>query len=88
MPQPRPQASGFKDWYDFTRRNLDAPLGLLDEQLSDAEFVARDEFQMGVLAATGPGPVARELLDRANPTGAWSKKPANAEAWPSPALAD
>jgi glutathione S-transferase len=67
---------GFNDWYDFIRRNLDAPLSALDEQLSDAEFAARDEFQMAVLAAAGLGPVARELLDRANPTGSWSRTPA------------
>jgi hypothetical protein len=65
---------GFNDWYHFTHHNLDAPLGPLDEELSDAEFDARDEFQMGVLAAAGLGPVARELLDRANPTGSWSRK--------------
>jgi hypothetical protein len=62
---------GFNGWYHFLRHDLDAPLSPLDEQLSDAEFAARDKFQMGVLAAAGLGPVARELLDRANPTGSW-----------------
>jgi hypothetical protein len=66
---------GFDDHRDYLARDLDAPLSALDEQLSDAEFAARDKFQMGVLAAAGLGPVARELLDRANPTGAWSRKP-------------
>jgi hypothetical protein len=60
---------GFNDWYHFTRRDLNAALSPLDEELSDAEFAARDELQMGVLADAGLGPVARELLDRANPTG-------------------
>jgi len=30
---------------------------------------------MGVLAAAGLAPVARELLDRANPTGSRARKP-------------
>jgi hypothetical protein len=67
---------GFNDWYHFLRHDLDAPLSALDEQLSDAEFAARDEFQMAVLAAAGHGAVARELLDRANPTGSWGRTPA------------
>jgi hypothetical protein len=45
----------------------------LDDEISDAEFAARDEFQIDVLAAAGPGTVARELLDRANPTGQWAR---------------
>jgi hypothetical protein len=28
---------------------------------------------MGVLPATGLAPIARELLDRVNPTGSWAK---------------
>jgi hypothetical protein len=35
----------------------------------DADFAARDEFQMGVVTATRLDPVAREFLDRVNPTG-------------------
>jgi hypothetical protein len=66
---------GFDDYRDFLARDLDAPLSALDEQLSDDGFAARDQFQMGVLAAAGLGPVARELLDRANPTGSWARKP-------------
>jgi hypothetical protein len=65
---------GFSSWEHFQRRSLDAPLCALDEQLSDVDFAARDEFQMGVLAAAGLGPIAREVLDRVNPTGQWSKK--------------
>jgi hypothetical protein len=67
---------GFNDWRHFLDHDCDAPLSPLDDQLSDAEFAARDEFQMNVVAAAGLGPVARELLDRANPTGFWSRKPA------------
>jgi hypothetical protein len=67
---------GFDNYSHFCRRDADAPLSPLDEQLSDADFAARDEFQMGVLAAAGLGPVARELLERANPTGAWGSKTA------------
>ena len=73
---------GFMDWYYFTRRDLDAPLSLLDEELSDADFAAWDEMQMGVLAAAGLGPVARELLDRCNPTGSWSRMPSEASSSP------
>lgn len=29
---------------------------------------------MGVLQVAGLGPVAREFLDRVNPTGLWAKK--------------
>jgi hypothetical protein len=53
--------------------NFLRPLGGTTDQMKTAAR-ARDEFQMGVLAATRLGRVARELLDRANPTGAWSKK--------------
>jgi hypothetical protein len=60
---------GFDDHQDFLARDLDAPLSALDDELSDEEFAARDDHQMGVLAAAGLGPVAREFLDRANPTG-------------------
>jgi hypothetical protein len=67
---------GFDDHRHFLARDLDAPFSVLDDELSDDEFVARDDHQMGVLAAAGLGPVSRELLDRANPTGSWSKRPA------------
>jgi hypothetical protein len=67
---------GFDNYTHYCKRDLDAPLSLLDEQLSDADFAARDEMQMGVLAAAGLGQVARELLDRGNPTGAWGSRAA------------
>jgi|GEM_PF-5681281 len=63
---------GFRDWRDFLSRDLEAPLSLLDDDLSEEEFAARDAFQMAVLQAAGLGAVARELLDRANPTGSWA----------------
>jgi hypothetical protein len=72
---------GFNDWYHFFQHDLDAPLSPLDEQLSDVEFAARDEFQVGVLAAAGLAAVARELLDRANPTGSWAKQPTEEPVW-------
>jgi hypothetical protein len=72
---------GFNDWYHFLRHELDAPLSPLDERLSDADFVARDEMQMSVLAAAGLGEVARELLDRANPTGSWARTPLEEPVW-------
>lgn len=65
---------GFKDWENYRRRDVDEPISLLDEDLSEEEFVARDEFQMNVLDAAGLAAVARELLDRANPTGRWGKQ--------------
>ncbi len=73
---------GFDDWRRYLDRDLDETLSLLDEELSDEDFAARDEFQMGVLETAGLGPVARELLDRANPTGSWAKNaPANDPVW-------
>ncbi|MCK1737499.1 hypothetical protein IVA79_26825 [Bradyrhizobium sp. 138] len=66
------QLHGFDDWHHFLERDLDAPLSLLDEDLAEADFAARDAFQMAVLQAAGLGEVARELLDRANPTGSWA----------------
>ena len=65
---------GFKDWYTYLRRDLDEPLSPLDEEISEEDFAARDEFQMTVMEAAGLGAVARELLDRANPTGSWAKQ--------------
>jgi hypothetical protein len=64
---------GFGNWYQYLHRDLDEPLGLLDDELAEAEFDAPDAFQMAVLEAAGFGAVARELLDRANPTGAWRR---------------
>jgi hypothetical protein len=64
---------GFENWREYLDRDLDEPLCLLDDELSEAEFEARDVFQMAVLEAAGLGAVARELLDRANPTGAWRR---------------
>jgi hypothetical protein len=64
---------GFENWHQYLRRDLNKRLSPVDENLSDADFTARDEFQMGVLEAAGLGPVARELLDRVNPTGSWAK---------------
>jgi hypothetical protein len=66
---------GFNDGYHFLRHDPEAPLRPSDEELSDTDFAARDEFQMGVLTATGLQHVARELLDRANPTGSWARTP-------------
>ncbi|WLA64925.1 glyoxalase superfamily protein [Bradyrhizobium diazoefficiens] len=65
---------GFEDWQHYVRHDLEQPLSPLDEQLAEADFAARDEFQMKVLEAAGLGAVARELLDRANPTGSWAKQ--------------
>jgi hypothetical protein len=63
---------GFKDWYVYLNRDLDEPLSLLDDELSDSDFAARDAFQVTVLEAVGLSKVARELLDHANPTGSWA----------------
>jgi hypothetical protein len=67
---------GFEHYAHFSRRDISGPLSPLDEYLSDAEFIARDAFQMSVLAAAGLGAIAREVLDRANPTGEWGSKAA------------
>jgi hypothetical protein len=69
---------GFEDWYHYLNRDLDQPLSLLDEELSEEAFAERDAFQVAVLEAAELGAVARELLDRANPTGSWAKQ-ANGE---------
>jgi hypothetical protein len=66
---------GFDNWYHYLCRDLSAPLSPLDENLSDDDFATRDQFQTAVLEAAGFGAVARELLDRANPTGSWAKQP-------------
>lgn len=70
------QLCGFENWYQYLRRDLSQPLSLLDEDLSDPDFAARDEFHMSVLEAAGLGAVAREVLDRVNPTGSWAPVPA------------
>jgi hypothetical protein len=65
---------GFDDWRHYLDRDLDEPLSLLDDELSEEDFAARDAFQMSVLEAAGLGAVARELLDRVNPSGSWAKQ--------------
>jgi hypothetical protein len=65
---------GFDGWRHYLDRYLDEPLSLLDDELSDGDFVARDAFQMTVIEVAGLGKVARELLDRANPTGSWARQ--------------
>jgi hypothetical protein len=72
---------GFDDHRHFLARDLDAPFSALDDELSHDEFAARDDHQMGVLGAAGLAPVARELLDRANPTGSWAKQPTEEPVW-------
>ena len=76
MPRARFAALRFENWYQYLRRDLSKPLSPLDEDLSEADFAARDKFQICVLEAAGLGPVARELLDRVNPTGSWARQPA------------
>jgi hypothetical protein len=76
------QLHGFENWYQYLRRDLTAPFSPFDEQLSEAAFAVRDEFQVAVLDKAGLGPVARELLDRVNPTGSWAKNaPAKKPVW-------
>jgi hypothetical protein len=65
---------GFENWQRYCHRDF-APLSPLDENLSEAKFIARDEFQIKMLAAAGRGPIALELLDRVNPTGSWCRNP-------------
>lgn len=72
---------GFENWRAYCIREF-APLSLLDEQLSEEEFLARDAFQMKVLEEAGFGAVARELLDRVNPTGSWAKPVEHAHSAP------
>jgi hypothetical protein len=71
----------FDDWEHFRHRDLDEPLSGLDDDVSDEEFDARDAFQMAVLEAAGLAAVARELLDRANPTGSWRREPTEEPVW-------
>jgi hypothetical protein len=72
---------GFDNWEHYLARDLGEPLSLLDEELSDDDFAARDAFQMTVLVAAGLSAVTRELLDRANPTGSWAKQPTEEPVW-------
>ncbi|EHR01252.1 glyoxalase superfamily protein [Bradyrhizobium sp. WSM471] len=65
---------GFENWRHFCLRNPDEPLILLDDEVSDDEFATRDAFQMAALQAADLDAVARELLDRANPTGSWARQ--------------
>jgi hypothetical protein len=60
----------FETYHRYCIRGL-APLSPLDEDLADDEFQASDEFQMQVLQEAGYGQVARELLERVNPSGSW-----------------
>jgi hypothetical protein len=64
---------GFQNWQAYCIRDL-ASLSLLDEDLPEQAFLARDAFQMKVLEDAGFGAVARELLDRVNPTGSWTRR--------------
>jgi hypothetical protein len=68
------QLHEFESWNSYLQRDLEAPLSLLDEELDEVEFLARDAFQMAVLEAAGLGAIARELLERANPTGSWASQ--------------
>jgi len=63
---------GFETYRLYCIRDF-AALSPLDEELPENEFQARDEFQMRVLEEAGYGQVARELLERVNPSGSWSK---------------
>jgi hypothetical protein len=65
---------GFDDRRHYLDRDLDEPLSLLNDELLEEDFAARDAFEMSVREAAGLGPVARELLDGANPTGSWAKQ--------------
>ncbi|WP_315750836.1 MULTISPECIES: hypothetical protein [unclassified Bradyrhizobium] len=67
--------------HNYPRRDLEEPLSLLDDDLSEDDFAARDAFQMAALQTAGLGAVAGELLDRANPTGSWAKQPAEEPVW-------
>jgi hypothetical protein len=64
---------GFDDWRHYCLRDPDASLSPFDEHLSGSDFAARDDFQLSVLVEAGLASVAREVLDRVNPTGSWSK---------------
>ena len=63
---------GFENWQRYCVREF-APLSQFDHYLSEEDFLARDAFQMKVLEDAGFAAVARELLDRVNPTGSWAK---------------
>jgi hypothetical protein len=72
------QLVGYDDWEHFRRRDLGVALSPFDDLLPDEEFAARAEFQMGVLAAAGLASIAREMLDRVNPTGFRNTPPTEA----------
>lgn len=61
---------GFNYWESYSHQH-DVPLSPLDENLTDEEFFARDALQLKVLEAEGFGELARQLLDRCDPTGSW-----------------
>jgi hypothetical protein len=61
---------GFKSWDSYWNQHH-MSLSPLDQDLTEEEFLARDQLQMGILEAEGFGEVARQLLDRCDPTGSW-----------------
>jgi hypothetical protein len=79
------QILGFDDWPAFRNRDLDVPLSPFDEQLSDDDFLARDDFHTRALAEAGLAQYARQILDWTNPTGSRPGKPMVADEGPSPA---
>jgi hypothetical protein len=64
--------NGFDDWKHYCGRDRSEPLAAFDHKLSEDDFSARDAFQIGVLEAEGLGALARDVLDRVDPTGIWS----------------
>jgi hypothetical protein len=64
---------GFAGWQHYVRRDLSSPFSPFDDDLSEPQFATRDEFQMEVLESAGLGAIARELLDRVDPTGFWAR---------------
>jgi len=81
---------GFNNWQHYLGRDRSEPFSPFDHQLSESEFAERDAFQMSVLKMAGFGAVARELLDRVNPSGSWAKTMPDgqvAPSFPGPAFA-
>lgn len=64
---------GFDGWRHFLESDRRKPNSSFDEDLSETAFFERDAFQMNVLETSGLGAIARELLDRVDPTGSWAK---------------
>jgi Glyoxalase superfamily protein len=64
---------GFSNWRHYLDRDPGAPFSPFDGDLSETDFAERDAFQMNVLEAAGLGEVARDLLDRVDPSGSWAK---------------